>query len=216
MAALGQTTFIFTRLSASITHPVALSVSVGRIGCFYANTEPVQSRKRMKEWVLYVMRCGVQLGYASGDLNSPSGALRSRTSPISATAQNIRRPRSPDFTAPTGCPRPLLSASARALALSLLRIVGSIIRSVTARVERGFADFAQIPYEDARHRELCEFLDEFEGCLDEPSTAIQRTSSTPEVVVEVAQKIHQQGRPPASAPWRASPGKAEPSPFQCG
>ena len=131
----------------------------------------------MKEWVLYVMRCGVQLGYTSGDLNSPLGAPRSRTSPISATAQNIRRPRSPGFTTPTGCLRPLLSASARARSRALLRIAGSIIRSVTARAERGFADFAQIPYEDVRHRELCAFLDEFEGgALDEPSTAIQRTS----------------------------------------
>jgi hypothetical protein len=59
------------------------------------------------------------------------------------------------------CLRPLLSASERARAL--LRKVAFIIRSVTARVERGFADFAQIPYEDASHRELCEFLDEFEG-----------------------------------------------------
>src|SRR5260370_96560 len=107
------------------------------------------------------MRCGAHLGYTSGDLSSPLNAPRSRTSPVSATARNIRRPRSPGFTTPTSCLRPLLSASARALAL--LRIGGSIIRSVTVRVERGFADFAQIPYEDASHRELCEFLDEFEG-----------------------------------------------------
>jgi hypothetical protein len=107
------------------------------------------------------MRRGVHLGYTSDDLNSPFGAPRSRTSPITATAQNIRRPRSASFTTPTICLRPLLSARARALAL--LRIVDSIIRSVTARVECGFADFAQIPYEDVRHRELCEFLDEFEG-----------------------------------------------------
>jgi len=107
------------------------------------------------------MRCGVHLGYASGDLNSPFGAPQSRTSPIGATAQNIRSPRSPSFTTPTSCLRPLLSASARARAL--LRKVPFIIRSVTARVERGFADFAQIPYEDVSHRELCEFLDEFEG-----------------------------------------------------
>jgi hypothetical protein len=59
------------------------------------------------------------------------------------------------------CLRPLLSAST--VALALLRKVPVIIRSVTARVERGFADFAQIPYEDVSHRELCEFLDEFEG-----------------------------------------------------
>jgi hypothetical protein len=59
------------------------------------------------------------------------------------------------------CLRPLLSTSASALAL--LRKVPFIIRSVTARVERGFADFAQIPYEEVSHRELCEFLDEFEG-----------------------------------------------------
>src|ERR1700676_1637838 len=102
------------------------------------------------------MSCAVQLGHTSGDLNLPLGA----PSPICATAQNIRRPRSPSFATPTGCLRPLFPASERAL--SLLRIVGSIIRSVTARVERGFADFAQIPYEDASHRELCKFLDEFE------------------------------------------------------
>jgi hypothetical protein len=119
------------------------------------------------------MRCAVQLGHTSGDLNLPLGA----PSLICATAQNIRRPRSPRFTTPTICLRPLLPASASARALSLLRIVGSIIRSVTARVERGFADFAQIPYEDVSHRELCKFLDEFEGrSLDEPSIAIQRTA----------------------------------------
>ncbi len=115
------------------------------------------------------MRCAVQLGHTSGDLNWPLGA----PSLNCATAQNIRRPRSPRFTTPTICLRPLLPARA----LSLLRIVGSIIRSVTARVERGFADFAQIPYEDVSHRELCKFLDEFEGgALDEPSIAIQRTA----------------------------------------
>ncbi|MEA3103981.1 MAG: hypothetical protein QOF74_8221 [Caballeronia mineralivorans] len=106
------------------------------------------------------MRRGVHLGYTSGDLNSPLGAPRSRISPITATAQNIRRPRSASFATPTSCLRPLWSARPRALAL--LRIVGSIIRSMTARVERGFADFAQIPYEDVSHRELCEFLDEIE------------------------------------------------------
>jgi hypothetical protein len=74
------------------------------------------------------------------------------------------------------CLRALWSASARSLAL--LRKVPFIIRSVTTRVERGFADFAQIPYEDVSHRELCEFLDEFEGCaLDEPSVAGQRTTN---------------------------------------
>jgi hypothetical protein len=107
------------------------------------------------------MKCGVHLDIASGDPNSPFDAPRSRTSLISATAQNIRRPISPRFTVPTSCLRPLLSARGRLLAL--LRIVLFIIRSVTARVERGFADFAQIPYEDVRHRELSEFLDEYEG-----------------------------------------------------
>jgi hypothetical protein len=92
----------------------------------------------MKEWVLYVMTWASRLsGYPFPD--SP--------------------PRSPSFTAPTSC----LRAPLPARSLSLLWIVGSIIRSVTARVERGFADFAQIPCEDDSYREFCKFLDEFEG-----------------------------------------------------
>jgi hypothetical protein len=117
------------------------------------------------------MRYAVQLGHTTGDLNLPLGA----PSLICATARNIRRPRSPSFTSPTSCLRPQLPTRARAL--SLVRMVGSIIRSVTVRVERGFADFAQIPYENVSHTELCKFLDEFEGrALDEPSIAIQRTA----------------------------------------
>ena len=60
------------------------------------------------------------------------------------------------------CLRSLLSAST--VALALLRKVPVIIRSVTARVERGFADFAQIPYQDSlTQREFLRFLDDFEA-----------------------------------------------------
>jgi hypothetical protein len=110
----------------------------------------------------------MNLGYASGDPNSPLGAARSRASPISAV-RNIRRAKSPSFTTPASCLRTRLSVGA----LALLRAVGSAIRTVTARIERGFADFAHIPYEDVSHRELCEFLDEFEDDYTPPCSRRQ-------------------------------------------
>jgi hypothetical protein len=57
-----------------------------------------------------------------------------------------------------------LLRSARYIVLAPFRKAPAAIRIILTRVERGFADFAQIPYEDSlTQRELLQFLDEFEA-----------------------------------------------------
>jgi hypothetical protein len=57
-----------------------------------------------------------------------------------------------------------LLQSARYVVIAPLQKVPMTIRTIIARVERRFADFAQIPYQDAyTQQELSRFLDEFEA-----------------------------------------------------
>ncbi len=57
-----------------------------------------------------------------------------------------------------------LLRSARCVVLASFRRAPTAIRTILARVVRRFADFAQIPYQDALiRRELSGFLDEFEA-----------------------------------------------------
>jgi hypothetical protein len=57
-----------------------------------------------------------------------------------------------------------LLRSARHIVLAPFRRAPAAIRIILTRVERGFAGFAQIPYEDSlTQRELLQFLDEFEA-----------------------------------------------------
>ena len=57
-----------------------------------------------------------------------------------------------------------LLQSARYAVLTPFQKAPTTIRTIIARVERGFADFAQIPYQDSlTQREFLRFLDDFEA-----------------------------------------------------
>jgi hypothetical protein len=57
-----------------------------------------------------------------------------------------------------------LLQSARYAVLAFLQKAATTIWTIIAHVERGFADFAEIPYQDAfTHRELSQLLDELEA-----------------------------------------------------
>jgi hypothetical protein len=57
-----------------------------------------------------------------------------------------------------------LLQSARYAVLAPFQKTPTTICTIVARIERGFADFAQIPYHDAfTHRELSQLLDELEA-----------------------------------------------------
>jgi hypothetical protein len=49
-------------------------------------------------------------------------------------------------------------------------VATNTIRTIIAHVERGFADFAKVPYQDRKQQELLQLLDEFEAeCSAEQS-----------------------------------------------
>jgi hypothetical protein len=88
--------------------------------------------------------------------------------------------------------RQTLGLSAIAYGLRLVRSAGYVvlarcqeaqttIRNIIARVERGFANFAQIPYEDSLvQRELLQLLDEFAAeCDPDHSTGAESTTRAP-------------------------------------
>jgi hypothetical protein len=57
-----------------------------------------------------------------------------------------------------------LLQSARYAVLASFEKAPTTIRTIIARVERGFADFARIPYQDSlTQREFSRFLDDFES-----------------------------------------------------
>ena len=78
-------------------------------------------------------------------MNATTQCLRCQTLCPSAFANGLR-----------------LVRSASDIILAHFREAPTIIRNIIVRVERGFADFAQIPYEDSlAQRELLLLLDEF-------------------------------------------------------
>src|SRR6266849_8250173 len=100
--------------------------------------------------------------------------LARQTSELSNSARIVPQLRSTRMNATTRClRRQTLGLLALANGLRLVRSASNvilarfqeapiIIRNIIVRVERGFADFAQIPYEDSlAQRELLLLLDEF-------------------------------------------------------
>jgi hypothetical protein len=82
------------------------------------------------------------------------------TNRVSVTAQSLRCQRALGLAALASGLH--LLRSARYVALVPFQNVPTIIRTIIARAERGFADFAQIPYQDAlAQQELSRLLDEF-------------------------------------------------------
>src|ERR1700730_18014992 len=78
-------------------------------------------------------------------MNATTQCLRCQTLGLSALANGLR-----------------LVRSASDVMLARLQEVPTALRNIIARLERGFADFAQIPYEDSlAQRELLLLLDEF-------------------------------------------------------
>jgi hypothetical protein len=78
-----------------------------------------------------------------------------------ATLRSTRRPRALSSTTLTICTR--LRRSAGDVVLALLQKLVTTARTVAARVERRFAAFAHIPYEDAHaQRELVHLMDDLD------------------------------------------------------
>jgi hypothetical protein len=78
-------------------------------------------------------------------MNATTQCLRCQTLGLSAFANGLR-----------------LVRSASDVMLASFQEVPTALRNIIARLERGFADFAQIPYEDSlAQRELLLLLDEF-------------------------------------------------------
>ena len=74
---------------------------------------------------------------------------------------------------------PRLVRSAWYAVLALLQEAPTAIRNIIARVERGFAAFAQIPHEDSlARRELLQLLDELEAAF--PDVQFDNQSVDPE------------------------------------